>query len=62
MQQATHEAAARERALSVASGSMSASPVDEDAYSDEDDSPLGLHCLPTLSRSVSQHVTPLSSV
>lgn len=62
MRQAIHEAVARGRALSEASGSMSASPADEDAYSDEDDSPLGLHCLPTLSRSVSQHVMPLSSV
>ncbi len=51
-----HEAIARERTLSEASGSLSAIPNEEDAYSDEDDSPLGLHCLPTLSRRVSRHV------
>lgn len=53
-----HEAIARERALSDASGSLSAIPNDEDIFSDEDDSPLGLHCLPTLSRRVSRHVLP----
>ena len=57
-----HEAIARERTLSEASGSLSACPIEEDVYSDEDDSPLGLHCLPTLSRRVSRHVLPQSSV
>ncbi len=51
-----HEATARERTLSEASGSLSAFPNEEDVFSDEDDSPLGLHCLPTLSRRVSRHV------
>ena len=51
-----HDAVSRERALSEASGSVSAYAADEDDYSDEDESPLGLHCLPTLSRRVSQHV------
>ena len=51
-----HEAIARERTLSEASGSLSAFPNEQDVYSDEDDSPLGLHCLPTLSRRVSRHV------
>lgn len=51
-----HDAVSRERALSDVSGSVSAYAADEDDYSDEDESPLGLHCLPTLSRRVSQHV------
>ena len=57
-----HEAIARERTLSEASGSLSACPIEEDVYSDEDDSPLGLHCLPTLSRRVSRHVLPPGSL
>ena len=48
-----HEAIAREGSLSEASGSLSAYPDEEDAFSDADNSPLGLHCLPTLSRRVS---------
>jgi hypothetical protein len=52
-----HDSVARESAdLSEASGSISAyGAADEDDYTDEDESPLGLHCLPTLSRRVSQH-------
>lgn len=49
-----HDTVARESLLSNVSGSLSAcNAVDDDIYSEDDDTgPIGMQCLPTLSRRV----------
>jgi hypothetical protein len=50
-----HDSVARDSVVSEFSGSISGcDAIDPDAYSEDDDTgPVGMQCLPTLSRSVS---------